>query len=218
MKIRKDTGLAFIFGAVATGLISKLIADPVGDAILSISKTAPHAVAETIMNHFCAMLPYYEKHSLINLVGSIAIGFTGGIILYMMISEGKKNLPTYEDEFDETEDDQDENISEVTEALWTSLDILFTAFVKWVKKYFSIVFLWFVFCILNLSFIRSAVVTDIATETIRKIEIVSPYVSDLEYKQMKSDFYLIENWDDYDQLDKRIDSIMEAEGISLPNK
>lgn len=39
------------------------------------------------------------------------------------------------------------------------------------------------------------------------IEIVAPYISDHDYKQLKSDFYLIETREDYIALQSRIESI-----------
>ena len=48
-----------------------------------------------------------------------------------------------------------------------------------------------------------------AKNTLRNIEIVSPYVSDIEYKTLKSDFYCIDSKADYSELASQIDSLMD---------
>lgn len=49
----------------------------------------------------------------------------------------------------------------------------------------------------------------IARRTLRDIEIVSPYITDLEYKQLKSDFYIIDSKADYIALSEKLEQLME---------
>lgn len=53
---------------------------------------------------------------------------------------------------------------------------------------------------------------------INNIEIVAPYISDLQYKQFKSDFYMIQNKQDYDALLTSIKAIASQENILLPKQ
>lgn len=50
---------------------------------------------------------------------------------------------------------------------------------------------------------------------LRNIEIVSPYVTDQEYKQLKSDFYSIDTITDYHDLSDQLDKIAESNNIKL---
>lgn len=52
-------------------------------------------------------------------------------------------------------------------------------------------------------------VSSISSKTLKCIDIVAPYISDQEYKQLKSDFFMIENKSDYDNLQKNINTIFE---------
>lgn len=51
--------------------------------------------------------------------------------------------------------------------------------------------------------------------TLREIEIISPYISENEYRQLKSDFYSIENKNDYDSLLREIQRIADENLINL---
>ena len=54
-----------------------------------------------------------------------------------------------------------------------------------------------------------------ATTTYTNIEIVSPYISDQEYKALKSQFHLISNENDFDKLTLAIDNIAKRNSIEL---
>lgn len=47
------------------------------------------------------------------------------------------------------------------------------------------------------------------------IEIVSPYISDIEYKTLKSDFHLMENHEDYNQLIFRLQKFADDNSLKL---
>lgn len=53
------------------------------------------------------------------------------------------------------------------------------------------------------------------TSTLNNIEIISPYVPDYEYKQIKSDFYLTSCKNDYDSLVDKLNVIANDNGITL---
>lgn len=50
--------------------------------------------------------------------------------------------------------------------------------------------------------------------TLRDIEIVAPYISDIEYKTLKSDFYRIDSKDDYISLTNQIEKLMDEYDLS----
>lgn len=47
------------------------------------------------------------------------------------------------------------------------------------------------------------------------IEILAPYISDLDYKLLKSDFYSMNSKDDYDAFTKRLNSLADLHNIEL---
>ena len=49
--------------------------------------------------------------------------------------------------------------------------------------------------------------------TLRDFEIVAPYISDQEYKELRSSFYSMDSKADYTSLRSTIDQIMESEGL-----
>lgn len=55
-----------------------------------------------------------------------------------------------------------------------------------------------------------AVANSIARRTLQNIEIVSPYITDIEYKQLKSDFYLIDSKADYIALSEKLEHLMDS--------
>lgn len=63
--------------------------------------------------------------------------------------------------------------------------------------------------------VTSTFINSCQTSTLHTIEVVSPYVSDTEYKQFKSDFYLIRNKHDYDALQLKLKTIAKKHNINL---
>lgn len=53
------------------------------------------------------------------------------------------------------------------------------------------------------------------TNTLANIEIVSPYIEDIEYKTLKSNFYSISSEDDFNNLTNELQSIAEENNIKL---
>lgn len=60
------------------------------------------------------------------------------------------------------------------------------------------------------SFVNTAI-----TKALSNIEIVSPYISESEYRHLKSDFYSINNHEDYDLLINTLEEIADANSINL---
>lgn len=57
--------------------------------------------------------------------------------------------------------------------------------------------------------------SSLSTNTRANIEIVAPYISDQEYKQLKSDFFTIKNKSNYDSLQKALKKISEENHLYL---
>ncbi len=75
----------------------------------------------------------------------------------------------------------------------------------------------FIFLIFMLFFLysRNVFITQKITVITNNIEIVSPYISDFEYKQLKSCFHSIQNGEDYEALNLTLKSIAESNSITL---
>lgn len=69
--------------------------------------------------------------------------------------------------------------------------------------------------LLTYTYARNAFVHSKITTITNNIEIVSPYISDIEYKMLKSDFYSIENSEDYDALTSTLNDISKNHSIKL---
>ena len=55
----------------------------------------------------------------------------------------------------------------------------------------------------------------LSTKARTNIEIVAPYISDQEYKQLKSDFFTIKNKSDYDNLQNTLNMISDEHSLDL---
>lgn len=70
------------------------------------------------------------------------------------------------------------------------------------------------FLIIMFNMFTTLIANQTARETLRNIEIVAPYVSDIEYKTLKSDFYRINSKDDYLDLTNNIKLIMNENDLT----
>lgn len=88
---------------------------------------------------------------------------------------------------------------------------------KLFKGLFSVILvLIIVHFVLSLYMMMSQIFSmNLCSNTMVNIEIVSPYISDQEYKQLKSDFYTIEGKQDYDVLHDKLELIAENNELTL---
>lgn len=63
--------------------------------------------------------------------------------------------------------------------------------------------------------IKQSYVSETSVKLTNNIEIVSPYVSELEYKQLKSDFHSMQSRSDYDNLVLRLETIGSENHLQL---
>lgn len=77
--------------------------------------------------------------------------------------------------------------------------------------------IWIIFLMVLLVFIysRNIFINKKIIVMTNNIEIVSPYISDIEYKQFKSDFHTIHNSYDYEELMQSLQIIADAHSITL---
>lgn len=54
-----------------------------------------------------------------------------------------------------------------------------------------------------------------AAHMLRKIEIIAPYINEIDYAYLKSDFYQISTKEDYDALNLRIEEIADKNGLEI---
>lgn len=69
--------------------------------------------------------------------------------------------------------------------------------------------------LLYFNYARSVFINNKIIIMTNNIEIISPYVSDIEYKKFKSDFHMIQCRRDYEDLEQTLQSIADAHSITL---
>lgn len=62
---------------------------------------------------------------------------------------------------------------------------------------------------------RQIYISGISSKTHANIEIVAPYISDQEYKEIKSNFYRIDSKDSYEQFNTRLSIIANENSLEL---
>lgn len=85
-------------------------------------------------------------------------------------------------------------------------------------KIFITSFMYVLLAIIIMLNSRQVFICEKTIAAINDIEIVAPYISDYQYKQFKSDFYLIKNKQDYDSLLTALKAIASQENITLPKQ
>lgn len=77
------------------------------------------------------------------------------------------------------------------------------------------IFLFACFFILAYNFLIVTIASDTARNTITNIEIVAPYITDVKYKQLRSDFFQVDSKSDYESLVEDITAIAEENNLQL---
>lgn len=110
-----------------------------------------------------------------------------------------------------------EQLAEIVNTLHENLLTHVPSLKKIYKKLFTITtaLLFSVFIIFTFSYSRTLFINRAITITTNNIEIVSPYISDHDYKKLKSDFYSIQNKDDYDKLQQTLNTVAKEHSLIL---
>jgi hypothetical protein len=74
----------------------------------------------------------------------------------------------------------------------------------------------FVFSALETS--KQIVINNTATYTLNSIEIVRPYIEANEYFLMKSQYYTMKNFSDFNKIEEKINKITKKENVVLPDR
>lgn len=85
------------------------------------------------------------------------------------------------------------------------------------KRFHILLSLSLLFVFLNgcLSTMFQIYLSEVSSKALTRIEIAAPYISDQEYKQLKSNFYAIESKSDYDNLQRSLSNIFEENHLNL---
>ena len=62
---------------------------------------------------------------------------------------------------------------------------------------------------------RASFINRSITKSLNNIEILSPFISDYNYKMLKSKFHLIKSKSDYDALNSEIEDLLKTYSIQL---
>lgn len=74
----------------------------------------------------------------------------------------------------------------------------------------------FSFALICLLYGRQVFIREKVVSAVNGMEILAPYISDQQYKHLKSDFHLIQNKQDYDSLLRTLDNIAFNNNVELP--
>lgn len=169
-----------------------------------------------------------ESTSTLNLMISIMILFYVFIAIKYLLSYQMRRLYTLYDDllfefYSETSDSENNNIDskndddvsddvsieESISKIKSKIHLLKAVHSRLLRSSLFLIFLMY------LSTMLQIYISGISSRTLSNIEIVSPYVSDNEYKQFKSDFYTINGKSDYDVLYEKLDSVAKSNSLKL---
>ncbi len=187
--------LPLLISAVWEKILSPLF-DRVLEGILSIS----NSLFTSISNHIYTEISNGVMDRYSSVVCSCLFGAFCAVTLFSLSNSYELYQSTLLDTSsdDASKNDSDDNEQELTLYQFAKYKFLFSS---------SIIFavIAHLFCLAFLT--QQSYVTETALKLTNNIEIVSPYVSDLEYRQLKSEFHSMQSRSDYDNLVLKLDSI-----------
>lgn len=208
-------GIKFFILAIIGHLICTLIGDP----ILALIKTLPYKFFLMVTTPIAKEIPNYEAHSVSNFAGSAIVIILGAFILNVLIDMGSSLIKRSRYKEDSKNQEDSSMHTDSIEEDSFSISIAFNSSLNnsSKEKFFDnagfLIFL-AAYIIFHAYYLKSVMIFSTGTETMKKIEIVAPYIEDTEYKKFKSQFYTIECWKDYEQLDQQLDSLINSEKSS----
>lgn len=213
--LSKNNFLNWIIGGIVALIITK-VSDPIsefvftnilnigGNFITHISNTTYKEISNGFSDQSSSIILYF--------IFLIVIYFLLFIFLYFYKKNRNLNYKIKE-LFESTDNPTDEFYEEDIDALKKNI--------KKLSKKISFLFLLSAFSILILIFIvifiygQTIFIRNKIIVITNNIEIVSPYVSDIEYKQFKSKFHSIENQSDYDAIMEDLKIIANENSLKL---
>lgn len=197
--------LPLLISAVWEKILSPLF-DRALEGILAIS----NSLFTGISNRIYTNISYGVKDSYSPIVCSLLFGALCAITLislsnsYELYQSAHLDVPSDNDpnsKADLNEDDQESSLFQFHKSRF-----LFT---------FSILFAIVAHLFVLVYLIKQSYVDETAQKLTNNIEIVSPYISDLEYKRLKSEFYSMHSRSDYDDLITKLETIGSENHLNL---
>lgn len=225
-----------VFLAVAIGILSaalwEIIINPVGGYIFSKFIIIINPFLSGYVNSIYEAISRGEinYHSVNQVLLFIALYILIFFLFYLRLSFSEKE---FYDLYNETDDDL-KDLKYIDFRTFTTNDIQDfnkykgsliklkkdmdkgkTSIIQTKKNNFKMLLIViFIFIFLNL---ENIFICQETFTTLNNIEIVSPYISDQEYKKLKSNFYSMTSKNDYTELCDSINQIAEVNGIELKN-
>lgn len=229
--LKKNTKIAYdisiniganIVAAIFLSLFINPISNWIVPKLLYISSKFSNAFIDFVYK--CASHITVESTSTLNLMISIMILFYVFIAIKYLLSYRIRRLYNLYDDLvfefhSETSNSENNNIDSKNDddvsiegsisKIKSKIHLLEAAYSILLRSTLFVIFLMYLFTMLQIY------ISGISSRTLSNIEIVSPYVSDNEYKQFKSDFYTINGKSDYDDLYKKLDSVAKSNSLKL---
>ncbi len=208
---------SIISGIISTLIISWIISpitDFVFPKIISFANKFSHSLSNQIYSQVSK--GSYEYISVLNLTYSHVIVLILFSILALSVYLGYLSLKDHISELEGLiydKEEEEESDEEFIESIQNDLRQQKKRLPFY--KYLSIFFLFFIFVTTTFATMKQIYILELSTKATVNIEIVSPYISDIEYKQLKSSFHLIKTQDDYEKLLDKIEDIADANEINL---
>lgn len=222
--LSKKSIYAAIFGAFLAFIISKLFT-PIFEKLYSLFLTLGGSVIKSISNSTYQKISdgFTEQNSQFVLyVLCIFVCFAFSYYNYLLTEKTKESQELIDSALNPPhKNNPKEDLDSLTlEELKTKYDEDINFYRKTQKrvkitfifgKVFTIIF----FCLFLYKYGQQTFINSKITATTNNIEIVSPYISDKDYKQLKSDFHKIRNSEDYETLNRVLNKIAHANSIVL---
>lgn len=205
---------ALIIGIIGSALWEKVIS-PLSSFIFLQVLNLSSSISETFSDDIYKSVAsgFHEEPSimLLSLITGVFIALSVTILLHIFANKNEAQY-LYED-IDEPTFDSDKNETYIIQKLKAKTKKLnhkskILSIIISISTIFYIIFFFYVLG--RITYINLTI-----TKTLNNIEILSPYISDHDYKMMKSKFHRIQNKVDYDSLNSEIENLSTIYSISL---
>ena len=226
----KDNFSVTVLGSILAFLLSKIF-DPIFSNLYSFFLSLRGAAIQSLSNSTYRQISNGFSEQTSSLILYLAYIFSSVVILNFFMSYRKeykqslKELKDIEEKIhsisssEQTKENALENNpdskhpEEYSKQLLGKIEALRSRSVYHYIFFGAITFIAYI--LLIYAYARTTFVNGKITSMMNNIEIISPYISDTEYKHFKSSFHLIKNKDDYDNLYSQLEQIASIYSIEL---
>lgn len=209
----KHSTIAFILGALVTIILNDIF-EPILKAFYSLViyictffiKSFSDSIYKSISNGFSEKSSNLTLYLIILIISGIAAYFYA--YLKQTINTTLKNISNKIEPVQNDNNHKNSKSDITTEVIKSQ---------KYVKKYFLSTKIC-IFCFLTVilfAYSKEVYINSYIVSITNNIEIVSPYISDLEYKQLKSSFHAMQNRSDYDKINEMLLEISKKNCLTL---